>query len=228
MSEIVRFETNVPVSLALRYDEGRAVEGKYGDQVMFSVDGGGIFYVDPPVAQRIKDMGIKRFEPFTICKTEVRRGNRRFPEWVIEKGAPVTGLPAVAAAPAAAVSAEPSVLEEQLRQSLLIRQGRGVAAVAAAALPAVTPRPALETPAADTQGVQSVAQHSKNLSTAADPKHKTLLQLSLMQAIEAARGAEEYAKGVDYAVRFTSEDIRAMALSLYIQGAKEGGRTWTQ
>jgi hypothetical protein len=36
MSEKVQFQTNVPVEVALKYNDGREVTGQYGDQVLYS------------------------------------------------------------------------------------------------------------------------------------------------------------------------------------------------
>jgi hypothetical protein len=56
-----------------------------------------------------------------------------------------------------------------------------------------------------------------------------LLELSLCAAVDGAAKAETYAKERNYSLRFTSEDIRAIALTLYIQGAREAGTSrWQQ
>jgi hypothetical protein len=49
------------------------------------------------------------------------------------------------------------------------------------------------------------------------------LQQALASSIDAAIAAEQYATAKGFSVRFGSEDLRAMALSLFIQGAREGG-----
>jgi hypothetical protein len=49
------------------------------------------------------------------------------------------------------------------------------------------------------------------------------LQQALASSIDAAIAAEQYAAAKGFSVRFGSEDLRAMALSLFIQGAREGG-----
>src|ERR1017187_192403 len=36
---ILRFNTNSPVEVALRWDNGKRVEGRYGEQVMYSLEG---------------------------------------------------------------------------------------------------------------------------------------------------------------------------------------------
>jgi hypothetical protein len=46
---------------------------------------------------------------------------------------------------------------------------------------------------------------------------------ALASSIDAAIAAEQYAATKGFSVRFGSEDLRAMALSLFIQHAREGG-----
>ena len=49
------------------------------------------------------------------------------------------------------------------------------------------------------------------------------LQQALVSSIDAVIAAEQYAAAKGFSVRFGSEDLRAMALSLFIQHAREGG-----
>ena len=47
------------------------------------------------------------------------------------------------------------------------------------------------------------------------------LQQALVASVDAAIAAEQYAAAKGFSVRFGSEDLRAMALSLFIQHARE-------
>ena len=49
------------------------------------------------------------------------------------------------------------------------------------------------------------------------------LQQALASSIDASTAAERYAAAKGFSVCFGSEDLRAMALSLFIQHAREGG-----
>ena len=49
------------------------------------------------------------------------------------------------------------------------------------------------------------------------------LRAALTASIDAALEAEHYASAHGLSIRFGSEDLRAMALSLFIQHAREGG-----
>jgi hypothetical protein len=66
--EVIEFAHNVPVTVALRYNEGKHVAGPYGDRMMFSTTDGRIFFLDPFVAGKIEAAGINVRESFTITK----------------------------------------------------------------------------------------------------------------------------------------------------------------
>jgi hypothetical protein len=86
MKERVTFQTNVPVTVSLAYPDGIEVEGRYGDQVMYTLADERVMYVPPIVREKIRDLGVRQGELVTICKTERRDGNRRFLEWKVETG----------------------------------------------------------------------------------------------------------------------------------------------
>ena len=73
MAEILRFDTNVPVEVALRFSDGKHVEGRYGDQVMYSLENERIIYVPPIVERKIQELRIEKGEHFEICKAEVKK-----------------------------------------------------------------------------------------------------------------------------------------------------------
>lgn len=86
---VLRFQTNVPVEVALAYSDGKEVEGQYGPQYMFSLaaapNGEKTMYVPPIVASRIAELRIGKGELFAICKAELKNGNRRGIEWQVKR-----------------------------------------------------------------------------------------------------------------------------------------------
>src|ERR1022692_1689823 len=82
---ILRFNTNSPVEVALRWDDGKRVEGRYGEQVMYSLEGDRVMYVPPVVAKQIHELGIRAREIFEICKAELREENKRWIEWRVRR-----------------------------------------------------------------------------------------------------------------------------------------------
>lgn len=206
MSEILRFETNVPVEIALAYPTGKLVEGQYGDQYYYTLTDGRGTYVQPIVEKRRTELGIGKGEPFSICKREIKDGNRKRIEWQVARVDP----------------APESELAAQLEQSIEEAKARK------APQPVVRPAAAGETTHPKVNGVHVNGSAKPENGTTAAGAGVTLLKLSLRAAVDAALDAEGYAKDRNYSIRFTSEDLRAMALSLYIQGAREGGGRWAQ
>jgi hypothetical protein len=83
MSDKVQFQTNVPIDVALKYNDGKEVTGQYGDQVLYTLTDGRVMYVPPIVRKRIDELAIGRGELFTITKAEKKNGTRRTIEWVV-------------------------------------------------------------------------------------------------------------------------------------------------
>jgi hypothetical protein len=78
-SETIKFPTNVPVELVLKFDSGLECKSQFNgaDQVMFTCEDDRRFYVSPAVAREIEAAGVRRGVPFTICKREKSIGQRR-------------------------------------------------------------------------------------------------------------------------------------------------------
>lgn len=74
----VQFVANVPVEVALKYADGKQVDGAFGEQVYYSLsyssDGAPGMYVDPLVAAKIRAAEVRPNEKFWLCK---RRGAGR-------------------------------------------------------------------------------------------------------------------------------------------------------
>src|ERR1700730_3736103 len=83
MSDKVQFQTNVPIDVALKYNDGKEVTGQYGDQVLYTLTDGRVMYVPPIVKKKMNELGIARGELFTITKAEKKNGTRRTIEWVV-------------------------------------------------------------------------------------------------------------------------------------------------
>ena len=83
MSDKVQFQTNIPVEVALKYNDGKEVNGQYGDQVLYTLTDGRVMYVPPIVKKKIDELGIGRGELFTLTKAEKKNGTRRTIEWVV-------------------------------------------------------------------------------------------------------------------------------------------------
>src|SRR5436305_14277949 len=92
MKDIVKFAIDTPVEVALRFETGKHVEGRYGEQVMYSLLDNRIMYVPPYVEQRIRELAVAAGEPLQLCKQSKTDGNRKWVEWIVRR-APQQPLP---------------------------------------------------------------------------------------------------------------------------------------
>jgi len=189
MKEKVMFQTNVPVTAALAYPDGMKVEGRYGDQVMYSLIDERVMYVPPIVRDKLVELGIRQNDPFSICKAEQRDGNRRSIQWTVKRIPP-----------------------EQPSTNDAVHTGLSSPVVASAAPGVTVPGNGNGKPNGKTAGALN-GPHVAHAS----------LRSALAASIDAAIEAEHYATEHGLSVRFGSEDLRAMALSLFIQTARNGG-----
>jgi hypothetical protein len=83
MADKVTFQTNVPVEVALKYGDGKDVNGQYGDQVLYTLTDSSVMYVPPIVRKQIEDLGIGRGDLFNVTKAEKKNGARRTIEWQV-------------------------------------------------------------------------------------------------------------------------------------------------
>ena len=188
MKERFLFEANVPVTATLAYADGLKVQGRFGDQVMYSLTDGRVIYVPPVVRDKLAELGIWQNEPFNICRSERREGNRRFVDWVVQPNDSASPVPSANTrrhTPESPANGDPSARVKSNGNG----NGNG--------------RPA--------NAVGAVGASESALRTA------------LMTSIDAALAAEQYASAHGLSVRFGSEDLRAMALSLFIQHVRDGG-----
>ncbi len=103
-------DINVDYELTLRFASGMLVEGRYGNQKMFTVaDHLGtefVLYLPVEVGDRIEALQLRAGEPFRLMKREVKERGRRTVEWVIGRVDPagVVSRQTAVGPPSAAVS----------------------------------------------------------------------------------------------------------------------------
>jgi hypothetical protein len=212
--KILRFVTDTPVEVSLKYDGGRDVDGRYGPQVLYTLSDDRLMYLERKVARQIEELNITTGELFSICRREIKNGQKRSFEWEVER---VESVPP---------RSEPTLVQ-------LISADESVISLPAQSLVDIQP--------------SDVGQHS-NGSTAAKPEvnqqHQavngnvpvplaskvrpsisstTKLEFALKTAIAAAAGAEQFGHEIGYVVRFAPDDIRAMAITVLINGSRENG-----
>ena len=84
--KMVRFTPNMPVEVALQCTDGVRIEGRYGDRVKYTLTDDRTMYVDPSVAEQIKELDLQPGEVFQICKCQDKIGNRRTVFWLVRRG----------------------------------------------------------------------------------------------------------------------------------------------
>jgi hypothetical protein len=199
---ILRFNTNSPVEVALRWDDGKRVEGRYGEQVMYTLEGDRIMYVPPVVAKQIRELGIRAREIFEICKAELREENKRWIEWRVRRIEEPRHPASSPNAPDAAATI-PSGQAQNHRNGSTPQ----------------TSKPPLEFQATADGMLLPVAVAGAGI---------TCMELAMNGAAEIAQRVESRARLRNYSLQFNSEDIRAIGLTMFIQAMRERGVTWDQ
>jgi hypothetical protein len=191
---ILRFEANTPVEVALKFDGGR-----YGPRVLYSLADGRLMYLEPEAARRIDELKITAGEQFSICKRERKNGQKRIVEWEVKRLEPVPATARLEILPPGGAD-EPRAAE--FEPGHVARSFHRTAAVAS---DHQKPEPAMNGSAASTIETQ----------LRASLPGVTKLEYALKTAIAAAAGAEQFGHEIGYAVRFAPDDIRAMAISVF-------------
>ncbi len=194
MSAILRFTTNIPEEVSLRSTAGKRVEGRYGEQMMYSLHGDRVMYVPLTVAERIQELDIEAGEAFEICKAETKNGNRKWIEWRVRKYA--DGKPSADSNGSPVSEGEPDSPQNTPKRSNGHANGR-------AEFQASSDGTLLPVPVTGS-GVK-------------------LMEASMNAASEIAQRVEHCAAVRRYSLHFTSEDVRAIGLTMFIQAAREGG-----
>ena len=218
-SKMVRFTPNLAIEIALQSTDGVRVEGRYGDRVKYTLVDDRTMYVHPSVAEQIKELGIQPGEVFQVCKCQDKIGSRKTVFWLVRRD---------------------SDLGSQLERDLLASLEKAKSSRAASARgsapsapePPDTPEPPQpfyeldESSAGNgTANGHPEAQSSAHISPSPAPSStkdaapalpSTQLAHALKTAISAAADAERFAKTLDYNIRFTTDDIRSMGITVLI------------
>ena len=216
---ILRFQPNVPIRVALQSPQGVVVEGRYGNRMMFTLVDGRVMYVPPIVATKIEAEGIAAGERFELCKAHIKNGHGRSVEWALRRLDPEEQLVEIAPdAPAP---------EPQLEHDLRVSAEMANAKKANHELPEPPhPAPATVTPMTNGNGngngngAAPVAAQNEQ----PQPRSLTKLEHALKTAISAAHNAEKYGSELGYVVRFDADAIKSMAITVLINMSGESRR----
>jgi hypothetical protein len=85
MAGIIKFVAGAPEVVALKFDEGKIVDGRFGPQMAFTTTDDRIFYLDNEPADdmvgALRQYGISRGTPFKLTKIRAQHGGYR---WQVE------------------------------------------------------------------------------------------------------------------------------------------------
>jgi hypothetical protein len=198
MKEVVRFAVDIPVEVALRFETGKHVEGRFGDQVMYSLIDNRVMYVPPYVEQRIRELAIGAGETLQLCKQAKTDGNRKWIEWSVRR-APQQPRP----------SGNETAAAGQVRSEVQNHAD------------------------GNTNGEVDGHANGCGHKVAVMPgmitgAGVTAMEMALNGAAEIAQRVEGRAAANSYSLRFSNEDIRAIALTIFIQAMRDGGARWQQ
>lgn len=211
LSGILRFTTNIPEEVALRFPDGKQVPSRIEgapDQMMYSLVGDRVMYVPLRVAERIRELQIQPGQRFEVCKAELKNGNRRGIEWQVKRvdpdlrcqdatGKPLPARPEPAAPPHA--------------------NGNGAAA------------PVRNTGSDPGNGQSTTKPANGNGTVNGHATHngipywdaRTELLRCYDEAIAVLVTARDHAASQGLPVQFTGEDLRQVAATLYIDAGKD-------
>ena len=77
--DAVEFAINIPVTVALMYNQGKVVSGIHGERILFMLLDNRVMFLDPAVAGQIEAAGINVRENFTITQRWTAQKARRAP-----------------------------------------------------------------------------------------------------------------------------------------------------
>ena len=206
---ILRFQTNVPNEVSLESSQGVVVQGRYGDRMMFNLSDGQVMYVPPIVANKIEAEGIGPGERFELCKAQVKTGQRRSIEWSVRRLEPEE-----LRVEERSDAVPETHLESELRASVEManaKKGKESTAVSADSNLATAP--------------SNVEKNGATVSAPPVSPPLTKLESALKTAIAAAHNAEKFGAEIGYVVRFDSDAIKSMAITVLIN-MSEGSRRW--
>jgi hypothetical protein len=238
MSDIIKFDFNVPVEVALRFTEPRVFPSQFeagDDRHMFSTTDGRVMYVTPLTSARISALHLEKGECFWICK----RKSGRLTEFAVsrERMSAAPAQPQAAPRPPAPFKSklpervyyspeaanEPAptpTLEEQLRASIDMVQRRKAQPVGELGDGTL----AIMAPPADVK-MNGTSLHPR--PAAAERLAPAVAEFSSRLVMETTALVDCYASVLETANKkhgtlVKSDDIRSLLLSCYINASKAG------
>lgn len=200
--EVLEFQPNVPVEIALAYGCGKTFETKHGERVMYTLANGQIMFLDPATAEKLTRLGVRANQRFFIRKEcSGKRGD-----------APVWN---------AWLSPEPGCGEQPDGTFVVPSNGDRRAAASVSAPAAVAA--ASKLPTAPSNGNGSKPTRSNGTAPAIEKQNGWPRLLAQTNAL-----VDVYAAALNYASekhgnQIKADDVRCLLTTAYISQTKNGG-----
>jgi hypothetical protein len=191
----VKFQPNIPEQVTLRHSSGKIVDGRFGEQVYYSLADGRCMYLDLGVAQKLNVLEVQAGESLNICK----RGGGIWDVWLspeTEKMRAARDVGSVEERLRASVGQACETRYATLKVPTPINTGASVTA----------PAPAQGT------AVSSSHQNTGNVSTDALVDEANILVDAFAEVLDRAL--------TTYQGRIKPDDVRSLLLSAYITKSK--------
>jgi hypothetical protein len=221
-NDSIKLEYGVPQIACFKWLEGKSVPSQFGERAMFTAIDSRKLFVDGEDASDIergmRDLGIRPGEDF-VRLTKIRHsrgGGHSIRVERVDEGRDPDNAPAwvrdVATAPASRPPAPPSREEALLEQSVALALQHGARAFQRP--------PARISPEPPPATAPTNADRDHSASDARPDDTARRLMSCFAASIEAITEAQAFADRKGLKVTFTSEDVRATAISAFIQTEK--------
>lgn len=197
MRQVIRFEANQPVTVALEFPEGIQVQGRGGPQVRYSLTENRMMYLDPEPARALGLLNVQPGELFTVTK-RVQSG--KSPWWDFAR---------VKTAAAGSTASVPSSTS-QTSQPALKMQPSPVSAPNPAILPGVVKR-------IPPQTTHQTPPPNGGLQLTKTPPLKPSYEEAFRECLRIVREGLN-----DAGEAWSDHSVQAMTSTLFIQAAREG------
>jgi hypothetical protein len=206
--EKVTFRVDETQLVTLEFDDGQEVAGRGGPQAQYFLGENRIMWVDPEISQAIWNTGARAGDTVAITKCEVRENGKKAIEWQVEKVEDETA------------DHPPQASEPDERAAAIVRAMPQAPRAAAAPAPA-SPTHQLIDELRGSLGIPRTPATAETweATSAAAPNQ---IALAMCAAIRATLFAENYGARIGKPVAFGTEDIRAIANTLYISQTRGG------
>jgi hypothetical protein len=192
-NQVYTFEFDQPTYVGFKYRQGKPYQSPYGDGFTYALTNGCVAFFPPSVDKEIQALNLGPRESCIIT----RRKDGAEIAWEVER---------------AAIQPNDGTLKVE-----------NLAGGSAGENRESLNRPVVDSLVGDTS--KHCVQHNTPSNGSAPPlctRESPSLYRQLVAAIEAVKQAEAHSVLIGYPVKFQSEDIRAMAISGFIQQAREG------